>query len=85
MPYKRQPTSTMRRRLRRGRAKKSAVKKTSKSGLSRRLDELTERIDVVLPEMTARVAALEHLLLELNLCTRDDLRRAREFVRDQEA
>lgn len=76
---------TMRRRLRRGRAKKSVVKKTSKSGLSRRLDELTERIDVVLPEMTARVAALEHLLLELNLCTRDDLRRAREFIRDQEA
>jgi hypothetical protein len=49
------------------------------------LDELTERIDIVLPEMTARVAALEHLLLELNLCTHDDLRRAREFVRDQEA
>jgi len=75
----------MRRRLRRGRAKKSAAKKASESGLSRRLDELTERIDIVLPEMTARVAALEHLLLELNLCTGDDLRRAREFVRDQEA
>lgn len=85
MPSKRQPTSTMRRRLRRGRAKKGAAKKTSESGLSGRLDELTERIDIVLPEMTARVAALEHLLLELNLCTRDDLRRAREFVRDQEA
>ncbi len=46
---------------------------------------MIERIDVVLPEVTARVAALEHLLLELNLCTRDDLRRAREFVRIQEA
>jgi Holliday junction resolvasome RuvABC endonuclease subunit len=85
MPYNRQPTSTMRRRLRRGQSKKSAAKKPSESGRSRRLDELTERIDIVLPEMTARVAALEHLLLELNLCTRDDLRRAREFVRDQEA
>ena len=84
MPSKRQRTSTMRRRLR-GPAKKGAAKKTAESGLTRRLDELTERIDIVLPEMTARVAALEHLLLELNLCTRDDLRRAREFVRDQEA
>ena len=85
MPSKRQPTSTMGRRLRRGRAKKGAAKKTPESDLSRRLNELMERIDIVLPEMTARVAALEHLLLELNLCTRDDLRRAREFVRDQEA
>jgi Holliday junction resolvasome RuvABC endonuclease subunit len=85
MPSKRHPTRTMRRRLRRGRAKKTVAKKTSESGLSRRLDELTERIDIVLPEMTARVAALEHLLLELNLCTRNDLRRAREFVREQEA
>jgi hypothetical protein len=49
------------------------------------LDELTERIDIVLPEVTARVAALEHLLLELQLCGHDDLRRARQFVREQEA
>jgi hypothetical protein len=49
------------------------------------LDELTERIDIVLPEVTARVAALEHLLLELKLCSHDDLRRARQFVREQEA
>jgi hypothetical protein len=43
-----------------------------------------ERIDVVLPEVAARVAALEHLLLELKLCTKEDLRNAREFVRIQE-
>jgi hypothetical protein len=49
------------------------------------LDELTERIDIVLPEVTARVAALEHLLLKLKLCRHDDLRRARQFVREQEA
>jgi hypothetical protein len=49
------------------------------------LDELTERIDIVLPEVTARVAALEHLLLELKLCKHDDLRRARQFVREQKA
>ena len=55
------------------------------AGLNRRFLELREQIDLVLPEVTARVAALEHLLLELKLCTRDDLRRAREFVRMQEA
>jgi hypothetical protein len=65
--------------------RKRASTKSGAAGLNRRLEELIERIDVVLPEVTARVAALEHLLLELNLCTRDDLRRAREFVRVQEA
>jgi hypothetical protein len=65
--------------------RKRASAKSGAARLSRRLEELIERIDVVLPEVTARVAALEHLLLELKLCTRDDLRRAREFVRIQEA
>jgi hypothetical protein len=65
--------------------RKRASTKSGPAGLNRRLDELIERIDVVLPEVTARVAALEHLLLELNLCTLDDLRGAREFVRIQEA
>ena len=68
-----------------GRARRSVSAKRGPAGLNRRLEDLIERIDVVLPEATARVAALEHLLLELNLCTRDDLRRAREFVRIQEA
>jgi hypothetical protein len=65
--------------------RKRAPAKSGAAGLTRRLEELIERIDVVLPEVTARVAALEHLLLELKLCSRDDLRRAREFVRIQEA
>jgi hypothetical protein len=46
---------------------------------------LREQIDLVLPEVTARVAALEHLLLEKQLCTRADLVDARTFVRLQEA
>jgi hypothetical protein len=65
--------------------KKSASSKSGGAALNRRLLELIERIDIVLPEVTARVAALEHLLLELKLCTREDLRLAREFVRIQEA
>jgi hypothetical protein len=68
-----------------GRTKKRPASVRADAGVSRRLLDLREQIDIVLPEVTARVAALEHLLLELTLCTRDDLRRAREFVRMQEA
>ena len=68
-----------------GRAKKGSVAKEENSGLSRRLQDLREQVDIVLPEMTARIAALEHLLLEKQLCTRKDLIEARQFVRMQEA
>ena len=68
-----------------GRAKKGAVTKRVDSGLSRRLQDLREQVDIVLPEMTARIAALEHLLLEKQLCTKRDLIDARQFVRMQEA
>ena len=85
MPPKRKDPRKWGRRRPVGRVRKGASTKSGAAGLNRRLEELIERIDIVLPEVTARVAALEHLLLELKLCTRDDLRRAREFVRIQEA
>ena len=68
-----------------GLAKKGSAAKRGNSGLSRRLQDLREQVDIVLPEMTARIAALEHLLLEKQLCTRKDLIDARQFVRMQEA
>jgi hypothetical protein len=34
----------------------------------------------MIPEVAARVAALEHLLVEHKMCRHDDLRRARAFV-----
>jgi len=68
-----------------GRAKKGPVAKRGDLGLSRRLRDLHEQVDLVLPEMTARIAALEHLLLEKQLCTRKDLIDARQFVCMQEA
>jgi Holliday junction resolvasome RuvABC endonuclease subunit len=68
-----------------GRAKKKSAAKRGDLGLSRRLQHLREQVDIVLPEMTARIAALEHLLLEKQLCTRKDLIDARLFVRVQEA
>jgi len=85
MPPKRKDPRKWGRRRPAVRARKGTSAKSGAAGLNRRLEELIERIDVVLPEMTARVAALEHLLLELNLCTMDDLRGARQFVRVQEA
>ena len=68
-----------------GRANKKSAAKRGDSGLSRRLQDLREQVDIVLPEMTARIAALEHLLREKQLCTRNDLIAARQFVRMQEA
>jgi Holliday junction resolvasome RuvABC endonuclease subunit len=68
-----------------GRAKKGSIEKRGDTGLSRRLQDLREQVDIVLPEMTARIAALEHLLREKQLCTRQDLISARQFVRMQEA
>jgi hypothetical protein len=58
--------------------------KDSTASLRQQIEDLSDRLDIVLPEVTARVAALEHLLLELNLCTLDDLRGARQFVKIQE-
>lgn len=68
-----------------GRANKGSVAKGVDSGLSRWMQDLREQVDIVLPEMTARIAALEHLLLEKQLCTRKDLIDACQFVRMQEA
>jgi len=68
-----------------GLAKTESAAKRGNSGLSRQLRDLREQVDIVLPEMTARIAALEHLLLEKQLCTRKDLIEARQFVRMQEA
>lgn len=68
-----------------GRGKKGSVAKPGDSALSRQLQDLREQVDIVLPEMTARIAALEHLLLEKRLCIRKDLIEARQFVRMQEA
>ena len=52
-----------------GRAKKKPAAKRGDSGLSVRLQDLREQVDIVLPEMAARIAALEHLLIEKQLCT----------------
>lgn len=56
----------------------------STASIESRLSELAEEMDIMVPELTARIAALEHLLIEKGLCTHDDLVRSRRFVDDQE-
>ena len=72
----------------RSRVKKKPVSRQkrhdSNTELRQQLEELNEKFDLVLPEVTARVAALEHLLREKQLVTRQDLISARSFVRLQE-
>jgi hypothetical protein len=72
----------------RSRVKKKPVNRTRGNGgqavLRQRLEDLIEKFDLVMPEVTARVAALEHLLREKGLVTRQDLVSARAFVRLQE-
>jgi hypothetical protein len=85
MPPKRKVPRKWGRRRPATRTKKAASSKPSAAVLIRRMQDLAERIDMVLPELAARVAALEHLLLDLKLCSHEDLRRARDFVKEQEA
>jgi Holliday junction resolvasome RuvABC endonuclease subunit len=68
-----------------GRAKKKPSGLRGEAGLRRQLEDLREQIEIVLPEVTARIAALEHLLREKQLVSRVDLISARAFVRLQEA
>ena len=53
-------------------------------GKQRSVEAVREMIESFIPEFAARVAAIEHLLVEKNVCTREDLQEARKFV-DMEA
>ena len=66
------------------RMRSGASAKSRDPGLTHRVTDLTEQIVIMVPEVMARIAALEHLLLEKHVCTLEDLVRAREFVRVQE-
>jgi hypothetical protein len=49
-------------------------------GDDRRLADVSEALDIMVPELTARIAAIEHLLVEKEICDRAELIEAREFV-----
>lgn len=49
------------------------------------VETITERLDMMLPEVMSRIAAVEHLLVEKNICSPNDLRRSRQFIDKQES
>ena len=49
------------------------------------LDAMNERLDMMLPEVMARIAAVEHVLIEKLVCSHEDLLRARQFIDEQES
>ena len=49
------------------------------------LDAMGERLDMMLPEVMARIAAVEHVLIEKKVCLHEDLLRARQFIDEQES
>ena len=49
------------------------------------LDALSERLDMMLPEVMARIAAVEHVLIEKKVCSHEDLLSARQFINEQES
>jgi Holliday junction resolvasome RuvABC endonuclease subunit len=49
------------------------------------LEALSERLDMMLPEVMARIAAVEHVLISKNVCSIEDLLNARKFIDEQES
>ena len=49
------------------------------------LDALAERLDMMLPEVMSRIAAVEHVMVEKGMCSHTDLRQARQFIDGQES
>jgi len=48
------------------------------------LDAMSERLDMLLPEVMARIAAVEHVLIEKKVCLYEELLIARKFIDEQE-
>jgi hypothetical protein len=82
-----EPMPPKKKRERRRPARKTSARKRTREAPAspakaddRRLADLTEALDIMLPELTARIAAVEHVLVQMEICEREDLIRAREFV-----
>lgn len=53
-------------------------------GMAKTIEALHERLDIMLPEVMFRIAAIEHLLVKNQLCLYDELTNARQFIQEQE-
>ena len=76
---KRLPSKYPQRKVRARRKRRRAPARPGKL-TTRSLDAIGEAITIMLPELAARMAAVEHLLIEKQLCSHDDLVRSREFI-----
>ena len=82
-PVRRKVTRSARSKPQPGpRARKSSS--PSSIVLKKDFDAMNERLDIMLPEVMFRIAALEHVLVEKGFCSPDQLSAARQFIQDQE-
>ena len=80
MPSKKKSTRNHRNRRRgAGRGRRRSSSRPSKVATST-LDAMAETLDIMIPELTARLAAVEHLLVEKQICSHEDLGQSREFI-----
>ncbi len=80
MPSKKKsPRKQYKRKVQAGRRRRPASSRPSKVA-THPLEAMSETLDIMLPELAARLAAVEHLLIERQICSHDDLLRSRDFI-----
>ncbi len=85
MAMRKKPVRKRARPRQRSKGSKRPASSSGARGLKADLDALEERLDMMLPELIARVAAAEHLLVEKGICSHEDLVRSRRFIDEQES
>ena len=78
-PLKRSKVTTQKKKPR------PVASRVTKKSDTASLDAIAERLDMMLPEVMSRIAAVEHVMVEKGWCSHADLRRARKFIDKQES
>lgn len=81
---KKQPRKVTKRSTQRKRQRGTASTRSPKAHAAT-MDAVSERLDMMLPEVMARIAAVEHVLIEKRICSHEDLVEARKFIDEQES
>lgn len=85
MAMKRKPVGKRTRARQRSQRPSRGASSSASRGIKADVEALAERLDMMLPELIARVAAAEHLLVEKGICSHEDLLRSRRFIDEQES
>ena len=80
MPSKKKATRKQGKRRRQAGSERRLSSSRPRKVATHSLDTMAETLDIMIPELTARLAAVEHLLIEKQICSHEDLVRSREFV-----